>query len=714
MSHVTFISRNASRWAFFITFALAVALALIVAFDGSAAAQEGTAPAPAQMPAAPVGAPICGPTENVGGAIATNTTWAAGKVYVLTGDITVNQLTTLTIQPGAVIKINWDRGFTINGKLVANGTAEHPIYFTSIKDDSICGDTNGDTTASVPNTGDWRWIHFSEVGDADSQIRNAVVRFGGRDDEGYGRSEWRSPIRFYRTVPELESITFEKNHRNGAAIMGGDWLTKDLKESNVVHILEAGLRILQANTLTIPAGLIIKPEWDQGIIVDGKLIARGAVDAPIIFTSTADDTVCGTGVAGEPICDTNNNTTASVPNTGDWRWIDFTEVSDPQSEMSRVVVRYGGRDDEGYGRSGWRATIRLYRAVPILENISFEKNYRNAVAIAGGDWLTAGLRSTTVVHYIEGYVRIPQANTLTIPPGAKVKIAYDIGMVVDGRFVAQGTAAAPIIFTSAKDDTVCGVGAAGEPICDTNNDGVASVPATGDWRWIDFTPVSDPQSIIEHAAFHYGGRDDEGYGRSTWRAALRINTASPTISNTAFVDNWTGIDIWGDAHPTLICLDFEANESPYAIWNEAAVVSARNSWWGSVSGPTHATNPHGKGNKVTDGVEFSPWRTAPCILPPRAPEAAFEAVPTSGEAPLAVSFFNTSAGAVTSSQWAFGDGGVSAQMNPTHVYTRPGVYSVTLTVNGPAGSDTVTTTAYVQVAPTVYRMFMPMTLRPRR
>ena len=668
-----------------------------------------------ELPEAPVGSPICGPVENVGGTISTNTNWSAGKVYVLTGDITVNQLTTLTIQPGAVVKINYDRGFTINGKLVANGTTENPVYFTSIKDDSICGDTNGDTTASVPNTGDWHWVYFAETSDPDSQIRNTVIRYGGRSVDGWGSSHWRSPIRFYRAAPKLENITFEKNNRTGAAIMGGDWLTKELKSSNVVRELEGELNVLQASAFTIPAGLIIKPEWDKGITVNGKLSAQGTSENPIIFTSTADDSVCGVGVAGEPICDTNNNTTASVPNPGDWRMIDFTEVSDPQSEISRTVIRYGGRNVDGWGSSHWRAPIRFYRVVPILENITFEENYRNGVAIIGGDWLANSLRSTTIIHYLEGHLRVLPANTFTIPAGVRLKMNFDTGMAIDGRLLAQGSAGSPVIFTSEKDDTVCGQGVADEPICDTNNDGVASVPATGDWRWLDITPLGNPPSVINHVIFRYGGRDRDGWGSSHWRAVLRIDTASPTISNTAFVDNWTGIDLIRGARPTLSCLDFEANESPYGIYNDTptTTVDARNSWWGSVSGPTHATNPHGKGDKVTNGVEFTPWRTTPCILPPRAPEAAFEAVPTSGEAPLAVNFFNTSAGSVATSQWDFGDGGSSIQLNPTHIYTKPGIYSVKLTVNGPAGNDEVTNTAYIRVGAAVYRMFTPVIIRRR-
>lgn len=47
--------------------------------------------------------------------------------------------------------------------------------------------------------------------------------------------------------------------------------------------------------------------------------------------------------------------------------------------------------------------------------------------------------------------------------------------------------------------------------------------------------------------------------------------------------------------------------------------SAENNWWGSASGPYHATlNPSGTGNKVSDNVDFTPWAkwTPPCGPPP--------------------------------------------------------------------------------------------------
>jgi PKD repeat protein len=70
--------------------------------------------------------------------------------------------------------------------------------------------------------------------------------------------------------------------------------------------------------------------------------------------------------------------------------------------------------------------------------------------------------------------------------------------------------------------------------------------------------------------------------------------------------------------------------------------------------------------------------------------ASFSAAPTSGYAPLAVQFTDTSAGGPTGWSWTFGDGGTSTAQNPAHTYQSPGTYSVTLTVTNSVGSDTVT------------------------
>jgi PKD repeat protein len=81
-----------------------------------------------------------------------------------------------------------------------------------------------------------------------------------------------------------------------------------------------------------------------------------------------------------------------------------------------------------------------------------------------------------------------------------------------------------------------------------------------------------------------------------------------------------------------------------------------------------------------------------------APVAQFIGRPSSGVAPLAVSFVNTSTGSMTSYAWDFGDGATSTAASPSHSYAVAGVYTVTLKVTGPGGSNMMTRTDYVSVS----------------
>ncbi len=69
------------------------------------------------------------------------------------------------------------------------------------------------------------------------------------------------------------------------------------------------------------------------------------------------------------------------------------------------------------------------------------------------------------------------------------------------------------------------------------------------------------------------------------------------------------------------------------------------------------------------------------------PTALFAAAPTSGAAPLTVQFTNQSTGNMTAITWNFGDGTLSSDQNPSHTFTAPGVYTVTLYATGPGGNS---------------------------
>ena len=70
---------------------------------------------------------------------------------------------------------------------------------------------------------------------------------------------------------------------------------------------------------------------------------------------------------------------------------------------------------------------------------------------------------------------------------------------------------------------------------------------------------------------------------------------------------------------------------------------------------------------------------------------------TSGTAPLAVSFTDTSTGSPTSWSWSFGDGTSSTVQNPSKTYAAAGTYTVSLTASNSVDSDTATAAGYITV-----------------
>lgn len=93
-----------------------------------------------------------------------------------------------------------------------------------------------------------------------------------------------------------------------------------------------------------------------------------------------------------------------------------------------------------------------------------------------------------------------------------------------------------------------------------------------------------------------------------------------------------------------------------------------------------------------------------------APIANFKADPVRGVAPLSVKFTDLSTGSVTGRTWSFGDGSESSDPSPTHIYAKPGVYTVSLTVTGPGGSKTETKNNYIEVKARKSMPWLPLLL----
>jgi hypothetical protein len=85
----------------------------------------------------------------VSGIISSNTTWTVvNSPYIITGNIIINPSAILTIEPGVTVKFDSGKAIQVDGGLVAQGTEQNGIVFTS--------------NQAVPEAGDWGNISFTD------------------------------------------------------------------------------------------------------------------------------------------------------------------------------------------------------------------------------------------------------------------------------------------------------------------------------------------------------------------------------------------------------------------------------------------------------------------------------------------------------------------------------------------------------------------------
>jgi hypothetical protein len=340
--------------------------------------------------------------------ITEDATWSKDIFYVLESSVSVDAI--LTIEAGTVIKFGEGVNLSCDeGKIIAEGTAELPIIFTSLRHD-IQDDTNADGEATTPAAGDWGNISIGGTNNA-SVFDYCHFYYGG------GYYDYDHSLVLESSNTSVTNCTFVNNKGNTLGVLDAsaaeDNVTitgnvfyhnvrpltingkVDLDDSNIFHNPEetsqvntenavffdgnwgeiSGSRlwgetevpivvlyevdIESGNSLTIAPNVVVKMDMETGFNVnEGLLMAQGTATEPIVFTSIHDDTWGG---------DTDDNADQVGPLAGDWYNISIKGTNN-SSRLEYCRFHYGG------GYFDYLHTVELESNNTLVDHCTFAYN----------------------------------------------------------------------------------------------------------------------------------------------------------------------------------------------------------------------------------------------------------------------------------------------------------------------------------------------------
>ncbi|MBE0638258.1 MAG: right-handed parallel beta-helix repeat-containing protein [Bacteroidales bacterium] len=402
---------------------------------------------------------------SLSGTVDENLTWSSSAIgfpVVISGVITINNLKSVTVPAGEVIKME-NAYLQVYGTLIADGTISQKVVFTSFKDDQYGGDLNNDGQVSSPAKGDWYCININGSGAnaGEGRFDYAILRYGGNNYYG-----------------ELSNIYF------GSTEFGY------FKNSTTEYSLYSGIGFYYASNIDFQNN-IIRHNNSHGISSYYSPINMSGCD--VIQNGSYGIYIAGTS-GSLANCTITNNTSHGIYSTSG------------NSDIDNCVISNNG---------GWAARIES-SAIKSYSGNSGAGNFYNAFSIAGtiDEDLTLSQSAFGFPVVISGYLTINNQKTVTVPQAEIIKMenAY---MVVLGALVADAIALDPIVFTSFKDDTYGG---------DLNNDGQVSTPAKGDWYCITLNGSGANWGIgrFDHCMFRYGGNNYGGELSSIYFSATEF------------------------------------------------------------------------------------------------------------------------------------------------------------------------------------------------
>uniref|UniRef100_UPI00249224BE T9SS type A sorting domain-containing protein n=1 Tax=Marinifilum flexuosum TaxID=1117708 RepID=UPI00249224BE len=176
--------------------------------------------------------------------------------YTIVEDVTISKNLQMTIQPGTVIKFEYQsssvnkRCLIVLGSLKAKGTVDNPIVFTSSRDDGHGGDSNNDQASTLPNLGDWGYVKLSSNKE-ENALQNCILKYGGFRRDKIGNSSYDNNFLLWlpNSKLEIDNCTLAKSYGGVIEITG----TSDISIANSNLVRSNGVAINNSSSNTVSA-----------------------------------------------------------------------------------------------------------------------------------------------------------------------------------------------------------------------------------------------------------------------------------------------------------------------------------------------------------------------------------------------------------------------------------------------------------------------------
>ena len=523
--------------------------------------------------------------EVLGGTINSDATWSdLGVPYVLRySSVSVADATTLTIAPGVVFKFDTRSYFYVYGTLLANGLNSNKIVFTSYRDDTAGGDTNGDGDGSAPAKGDWYHVYFYDA--EASRLDYTELRYGGYNSYGivniYHSAATTSPV-------TVQNCSIDHSNSYGIYLQGSGAIQSPIITGNSIsdcsswaiynstsnltaqidhNTIDANYGIYSAspgpitdNTLTNIVNYGIQTAASNTVVRNNAISGTPAYG---IYVSAATDTIDSNSIAGA--------TTAAIYINGAGAVVTDNSVLDASAQAIYMVNGVAPMSAFSGNTFGGDAPFPVRIHVDNVRNLSANSftswQGTRGYEILGGSLTTDATWADLGVPYVLRYssLTIPDGIALTLSPGVVFKFDTRSYVYVYGQLNSAGTSGDHVVITAYRDDTAGG---------DTNGDGNATTPSPGTWYSVYFSDAEN--SRLSYTDLRYGGYSAYGmvrvYQTVNQSSPVRIENCGLTFSST----NAIYLSGSGPALSPTIAYNTisDCGTGHWAIDNESASVTA--------------------------------------------------------------------------------------------------------------------------------------------